>query len=83
MGDARHPLVDLPAAGQAQVHPDPGEDEIEELYDLEADPHEMKNLALHPAHRTLLAQQRDRFVAELRRTKAGLVDNLPRPRTAE
>ncbi len=56
------------------------EDEIEELYDLEADPDEVKNLALDPARRDLLAGLRARFLAELRRTGAAVADRLPSPR---
>lgn len=52
-------------------------DEIEELYDLEADPQELKNLALDAAHRLTLEDYRTRLLAELRRTKAGCVDKLP------
>ncbi len=59
------------------------EDEIEELYDLEADPDESRNLALDPSFRETLARHRESFLAELRRTNAGLVGNLPKPRTAE
>ncbi len=55
--------------------------EIEELYDLESDPAESKNLALDPSFRATLARQRERFLAELRRTQAGLAANLPRART--
>jgi len=54
--------------------------EREELYDLSADPQEMKNLALDKAHRETLNDYRGRLLAELKRTKAGLVDNLPAPR---
>ncbi len=54
--------------------------EIEELYDLNADPQEMKNLALEPQGQTLLGVYRERFMAELKRTQAGLVNNLPAPR---
>ncbi|MBI5686805.1 MAG: sulfatase-like hydrolase/transferase [Verrucomicrobia bacterium] len=57
-------------------------DEIEELYDLEADPQEMTNLALAPENRKLLADFRAKFVAELKRTNAGLLKNLPPPRSA-
>lgn len=52
-------------------------DEIEELYDLEADPAELKNLALAPANQKLLAEHRERLLAELKRTDAKLVSNLP------
>lgn len=55
-------------------------DEIEELYDLEADPHELKNLALDPAHRAVLDEYRKRLLAELQRTEAGLVFTPPEPR---
>jgi hypothetical protein len=55
-------------------------DEIEELYDLEADPHELKNLALDPAHRAVLDDYRKRLLAELQRTEAGPVFTPPEPR---
>ena len=58
------------------------DDEIEELYDLEDDPEELHNLALDPKYRRELADFRRRLVEELRRTRAGLVDNLPEPKTA-
>jgi arylsulfatase A-like enzyme len=56
------------------------EDEIEELYDLEADPAEQHNLAVLPAQRDRLETYRQRLVDELRRTHAILVDHLPAPR---
>lgn len=55
------------------------ENEIEELYDLEADPEELTNLAIAPENRKLLADFRGRLVAELKRTNAGLLKNLPPP----
>ncbi|MHC4445286.1 MAG: sulfatase-like hydrolase/transferase [Planctomycetota bacterium] len=55
-------------------------DEIEELYDLEKDPRELKNLALEPAFRKTLADYRRRLIAELKRTDAKLVENLLKPR---
>jgi len=58
------------------------EDEIEELYDLEADPEELENLALDPAHRRVLVDFRTRLSAELRRTGARFADRLPEPRAA-
>lgn len=51
--------------------------EIEEMYDLENDPEELENLALEPGFHGLLADYRQRAIAELRRTDAGMVDNLP------
>jgi arylsulfatase A-like enzyme len=56
------------------------EDEIEELYDLSIDPRELENLAIEPKYRATLEDYRTRLEAELRRTGAGIVANLPRPR---
>jgi arylsulfatase A-like enzyme len=55
--------------------------EIEELYDLEADPEELHNLALDPANVRVLKDCRKDLLAELKRTKAGLVKNLPAPKS--
>src|SRR5579872_1959759 len=52
--------------------------ETEELYDLEADPEELINLASRPGQRELLAVLRARMKAELRRTHARFVDALPK-----
>ncbi|MFP6612421.1 MAG: sulfatase-like hydrolase/transferase [Pirellulales bacterium] len=52
-------------------------DEVEELYDLDADPGELQNLAVRRENHKLLAQFREMLLAELRRTDAGLIDNLP------
>lgn len=51
--------------------------EMEEIYDLEADPQELVNLALRPEHQALLADLRAKTVAELRRTGAPFADSLP------
>jgi len=53
------------------------ENEVEELYDLESDPEELVNLALQSEHRETLLSYRRQLLAELRRTKAGMVENLP------
>ena len=49
-----------------------------ELYDLQTDPHEFKNLAENPAH----AQTRERLVAELRRWQKETNDPLADPAIA-
>jgi arylsulfatase A-like enzyme len=51
--------------------------EMEEIYDVEADPQELSNLALKPENRALLADLRAKTVAGLRRTSAPFVDQLP------
>ncbi|MFO7882772.1 MAG: DUF4976 domain-containing protein, partial [Kosmotogaceae bacterium] len=51
--------------------------EIEEMYDLEDDPQELHNLALEAEHHELLATCREATIAELERTEAGMVENLP------
>jgi arylsulfatase A-like enzyme len=51
--------------------------EIEEVYDLDADPEELRNLAGLPEHRDRLGTLRAKMLAELRRTEAPFVDALP------
>lgn len=55
-------------------------DEIEELYDIEKDPRELKNLALDPENYARMDQMRAMMLEELQRTNAGLVENLPTPK---
>jgi arylsulfatase A-like enzyme len=55
--------------------------ELEELYDLEADPQELHNLVLDTEHRGTLKDCRTRLLAELKRTQAGFVKNLPAPQS--
>ena len=57
------------------------EGETEELYDLEQDPQELKNLALIGDFKKTLDQYRQMAIKELKRTKAPFVGNLPRPST--
>ena len=54
------------------------EGETEELYDLDADPEELTNLAGKPERQAVLVSLRAKTIAELRRTEAGFVDALPR-----
>ncbi|MCA8996016.1 MAG: sulfatase-like hydrolase/transferase [Planctomycetaceae bacterium] len=53
------------------------QDEIEELYDLEADPEELNNLAMNRSHHGTVKEFREALLAELRRTGAKMVDHLP------
>ena len=53
------------------------EGEVEELYDLEHDPDELKNLAFDPGQIERLRSMRAAAVAELKRTDAPFVDSLP------
>lgn len=55
-------------------------DEVEEVYDLSADPEELDNLAIEAGHRPLLERLRSTALAELRRTKAPFISALPRTR---
>lgn len=52
-------------------------DEVEELYDLEKDPEELRNLASDEKEAGRRAALREATVAELRRTGAGMADRLP------
>lgn len=54
------------------------EGETEEIYDLDADPDELVNLAARSENRKLLETLRAKTIAELKRTEAGFVDNMPR-----
>lgn len=54
------------------------EGEVEELYDLKKDPDELSNLASDPDHAERLRSFRKATIVELKRTGAGMVDNLPR-----
>lgn len=56
--------------------------EIEELYNIEDDPRELENLALNPERFGQLEELRAMMIRELRRTEAGLVENLPQPSRA-
>ena len=51
--------------------------DLEELYDLRADPEELDNLAIKPEFRERLARMRELAIAELREDDAGFVDGMP------
>ncbi|MCF3650618.1 sulfatase-like hydrolase/transferase [Synoicihabitans lomoniglobus] len=53
--------------------------EVEELYDLAADPGEQRNLALEAAHRTDLLRMREALAEELESTNAQFRSSLPAP----
>ena len=55
------------------------EGEVEELYDMMADPEELTNLARDAAYGAKVLELRKKLIAELRRTDAGMVDELPEP----
>ena len=50
---------------------------MEELYDLEADPEELTNLAQRTQQRERLLALRAATIAELKRNDAKIADNLP------
>lgn len=56
--------------------------DLEELYDLEADPDELDNLAVKPEFRERLEKMRAMTIVELRKDKAGFLDNMPPVKTA-
>ncbi|MCA9153309.1 MAG: sulfatase-like hydrolase/transferase [Planctomycetales bacterium] len=51
--------------------------EVEEIYDLDADPEELTNLAARPENAALLEKLRATTIAELIRTEAKFVDRMP------
>jgi arylsulfatase A-like enzyme len=51
--------------------------EIDELYDLTADPDEITNLAFYPEYQKTVVQLRRELLAELRRTDCPFVDQVP------
>ena len=53
------------------------ENEKEELYDLKSDPEELINLSEMKRYSNTLKKYREETIAELKRTDAGFVNNLP------
>jgi arylsulfatase A-like enzyme len=56
--------------------------DLEEVYDLRADPDELDNLAVKPEHQATLRRLRAAAITELRRTKCGFVERMPAVREA-
>jgi arylsulfatase A-like enzyme len=52
--------------------------ETEEMYDLDADPEELMNLAARPENAALLEELRRKAIEQLRLTDAKFVDRMPR-----
>ncbi len=50
--------------------------EIEELYDIDADPDELINLAFYPEYQYQLKQLKSEMLNELRRTKAPFANQI-------
>jgi arylsulfatase A-like enzyme len=53
------------------------ENEIPELYHIDKDPDELRNLALLPEYRDIVIKQKALLLSELKRTNARFVDSLP------
>jgi arylsulfatase A-like enzyme len=54
--------------------------EVDELYDLKADPHEMHNLSADPLHQKLLAEGRRKLEAWMQTHNDGLIERFRRMR---
>ena len=50
---------------------------MEELYELNVDPHELQNLALDAQYHETVRKLRTETILELRRTDAKMADQLP------
>ena len=57
--------------------------DYEELYDMQADPDELTNLAMQPQHQKTLQRLRAAAIVELKRHKAGFADRMPAPKLAQ
>lgn len=53
------------------------DDEIPELYHIDDDPDELRNLALNPEYREIVKKQKALLASELKRTQAQFADKLP------
>jgi len=57
------------------------EDELDELYQRDNDPDELKNEILNPEYKEVIARLRAELTEELKRTDAPFVDIMPKTRT--